>query len=204
MTLLETIAVIDGKIRNAAYHLQRMVRSAGLSHIDLDEVLKQSSPEINPSEYYKLRIIYNGQGIISSELAPYHFRPISSIILRSATPELDYSRKYADRSALDTYGDGLREGAIPLIIKNRFVTDTTYTNVCFRGKDGRWVTPSTPLLEGTMRQYLLDHEEIDEMDIRVSDLAHFDAVALINAMIPLGKAILPISSVNFGIFEADI
>jgi 4-amino-4-deoxychorismate lyase len=71
-----------------------------------------------------------------------------------------------------------------LIIKNGFVTDTSFSNIVFF--DGiKWITPSTYLLNGTQRQQLLQQGAIIEEEIRPSDLKHFRFAKLINAMLDL-------------------
>ena len=63
------------------------------------------------------------------------------------------------------------------------MTDTSYSNIIFF--DGtKWVTPSTPLLHGTMRSFLLKNEIISEMKIKVPDMKQFQKARLINAMNP--------------------
>jgi 4-amino-4-deoxychorismate lyase len=46
-----------------------------------------------------------------------------------------------------------------------------------------WLTPKTPLLNGTTRQRLLDDGKIVEAEIKVHELRRFTKVALLNAMI---------------------
>lgn len=69
-----------------------------------------------------------------------------------------------------------------LIVKNGFVTDSSISNIIFF--DGyKWVTPDTPLLKGTMRQFLLEAAEIKEETITVQNLTTFTSFRLINAML---------------------
>lgn len=200
---LESIAATQGVLRNTSYHLARMKYSAGLEGIDLQALYHEIAPDIESNAYYKFRVIYCKDGIISKEIIPYIICPIKELYLRTIPENLDYSLKYLDRRALDDYTKGLPEGAIPLFVKNRYITDTSYTNVCFRHKGEIWQTPSTPLLKGTMRQSLIDTGEIEVCHITLDDLRSFDEVALINAMIPLGEVVLPIAYLNFSIFEAE-
>ena len=69
-----------------------------------------------------------------------------------------------------------------IIIKNGLVTDAFAANLLFF--DGKnWVTPTTPLLKGTQRQFLLDQEIIFETKIREEDICSYQKVGLINAMV---------------------
>ena len=55
----------------------------------------------------------------------------------------------------------------------------------FRTAGGSWVTPDTPLLRGTMRQYLLEEGEISEKMIGAEDLAAYTGARMINCMMDL-------------------
>lgn len=196
MKFLESIAVQEGAIRHSSYHQQRMKQSAGVE-IELEALLRESFPDLNHTLIYKFRIEYDGEGVISTTLSPYSLRPVRQLILIEADKSLDYHLKYADRSALDKYAQGLPSGQIPLLTRGGFITDTTYTNVCFMDDRGNWVTPSTPLLKGVMRQSLLDRGAITEAPISREILGAYQSIALINAMIPLGEVVLPMGCIIF-------
>ena len=69
-----------------------------------------------------------------------------------------------------------------VIVKQGFITDTSYANIVFF--DGhKWFTPVSPLLKGTKRTFLLDKKIIEETEIRIDDLEKFKKARLINAMI---------------------
>ena len=71
-----------------------------------------------------------------------------------------------------------------LIYQNGRITDTSYSNVVFY--DGnQYITPSTYLLNGTKRRYLLERGIIKEQDIGLGDLPRFRYLFLINAMLDL-------------------
>jgi len=62
------------------------------------------------------------------------------------------------------------------------VTDSFAANLLFF--DGEtWVTPDSPLLKGTKRQFLIDQGIIFEKKIREEDIRNYLKVGLINAMI---------------------
>lgn len=196
MKFLESIAVQEGTIRHSSYHQQRMKQSAGVE-IELEALLRESFPDLNHTLYYKFRIDYDDEGVISTTLSPYTLRPVRQLILMEADKSLDYHLKYADRSALDRYAQGLPSRHIPLLTRGGYITDTTYSNVCFMDTEGNWVTPSTPLLKGVMRQSLLDRGIITEAPISREMLRDYKSIALINAMIPLGEMVLPMGCIIF-------
>jgi 4-amino-4-deoxychorismate lyase len=53
--------------------------------------------------------------------------------------------------------------------------------------EDQWYTPETPLLPGTMRQYLLNKNLIRPRAIYHFDLEKYDKLCVFNAMIPFGK-----------------
>jgi 4-amino-4-deoxychorismate lyase len=74
-----------------------------------------------------------------------------------------------------------------LIVKNGYITDTSFSNIVFFDGD-KWVTPARPLLRGTMRESLLKTNYIEETDILVNDLKKFTIARLVNAMLPFRTA----------------
>ncbi|MBX2946946.1 MAG: aminotransferase class IV [Cyclobacteriaceae bacterium] len=143
---------------------------------------------------FKCRIIYDNR-IHSIEFIPYKTKPVSSLkIIRADS--IDYAHKFEDRSALHQLYQ-LREDCDDiLIVKNGFLADSYYSNVIlYDGAD--WFTPSTPLLNGTMRQALLKDGKIKEATIHLSDIRLFKKLKLINAMLGLDGPELSISQIVF-------
>jgi 4-amino-4-deoxychorismate lyase len=142
-----------------------------------DELHRQAYPKTG---LYKCRILYTDK-IDSVEFIPYEVKPIQSLkIVYDHT--IDYALKYEDRNKINALADQRQYCDDVLIIKNGFVTDASYSNVIFF--DGnQWVTPNTPLLKGTMRQFLLDVAKIKEEAITVQDIPSFKSFRLINAML---------------------
>lgn len=107
-----------------------------------------------------------------------------------------YDRKYLDRELLDRIAASLPDHeTVALLTQGGRVTDTTFTNVCLR-RDGRWETPDRPLLEGTRRRSYLDAGAVSAVPVSVSELlaGRWREISLINAMNPLGRMTLPITS----------
>jgi len=84
-----------------------------------------------------------------------------------------------------------------LIIKQNLITDTSFSNITFF--DGtRWITPSSPLLAGTMRSFLIQKQVIVEKEIRVTDLKDFEKARLINAMLPFESGSdIPVENIKY-------
>jgi 4-amino-4-deoxychorismate lyase len=81
-----------------------------------------------------------------------------------------------------------------IIVRNGFVTDASYANLIFR-KGNEWFTPTTYLLAGTMRAFLLDSNRIKSTEICAEDLVNYESCKLINAMLDMNSQEIPISSI---------
>lgn len=196
--LIESIRLKDGECFNLHYHQQRMNESVELlsgieNKIQLDVLLqKQNLPG---SGKFKCRIVYSDIGVVEIGVTPYSARAINSlkIIYNNA---IDYSLKFEDRTALNNLFTQRNKCDDILIVKNGFVTDASYSNVVFY--DGlRWITPTQPLLKGTMRQYLLDSGVIHEDAIRIDQIPLFKKVKLINALLGFEGPELSVSQIVF-------
>lgn len=192
--LLETIRIENGLIRNSAYHEMRMKLSCEKifrksRHFNLAETIR--IPHQAKNNVFKCRLIYDTE-IRQIELLPYS--PVQVRTLKMIeNNKISYAFKYADRTEINRLY-GLRGKADDiLIIKNGLVADTSRANICFFDGE-KWVTPSTPLLNGTCRQRLLDEGEIFEAEIKASEIDRFQYFLLINAM--LGFNVSSCSSVH--------
>jgi 4-amino-4-deoxychorismate lyase len=148
--------------------------------IDLKDIV--SVPGYLTDDVYKCRIIYNPD-IESVEFERYKPKKIQTLKIVECN-DIDYSYKFADRSVfaeLQKQRDGCDD---ILIVKNGFITDTSFSNIVFFDGE-KPVTPSTPLLKGTMREKLIKDGKISESDICLKDLQKFQSVKLINAMLDL-------------------
>jgi len=185
--LLESIRIEEGKVMNLSYHTDRMRRSAAEAKYRTGLAFPGNFiPEemIPSSGLHKCRVLYNSE-IVSVEVLPYVPKKISSLKIVAA-PRPDYSLKWADRSQIDELFARRGECDDILIVAGGLVTDTSYCNVAFE-KGGEWFTPVSPLLKGTMRQYLLDNGAIKEKEIPVTDINEYSRVWLFNAMVSLEK-----------------
>ncbi|AFK05009.1 4-amino-4-deoxychorismate lyase [Emticicia oligotrophica DSM 17448] len=180
--LFETIKCQNRRLANIDYHNERAIRSLkkvfGIDKkIDFAETVE--IPDWVGEGLYRCRVSYDEE-ISKVEFFSYQYK-VHRLIKLVENPAIEYPLKYEDRSVfhkLLSENEGFDE---VIIIKNDCLTDTTYTNLAFF--DGvKWFTPSTYLLEGTQRTYLLNEKQIDEEEIKVKDLTKFKRIALINAM----------------------
>lgn len=181
--LVESIKLCDGKLFNLEYHQQRLNRAMAerfpeAAPIDLATVI--SIPEHCSSGTFKVRVLY-GPSVDAVEIEPYHFRTIQSLKVVHHE-SIDYHLKYTDRQILQQLFAQRGDADDIIIVKNGLVTDAFAANLIFF--DGtKWVTPNTPLLKGTQRQFLLEQGIISEIEIKECDISSFQKVGLINAMV---------------------
>jgi 4-amino-4-deoxychorismate lyase len=196
--LFESIRLQDGKLHNLEYHSFRMNQSRKTLFNRYDQI--ELSPMIDiPDDcrqgIYKCRVTY-GLQIESVTFEPYFMRSVQNLRLVEDNT-ITYDHKFTDRIRLNSLF-AKREGYDDiLIIKNDFITDSSFSNIIFF--DGiKWITPSTPLLRGTMRNYLIQSKILSEKDIKINELKHFRKARLINAMLPFNSGIdIPIHNISF-------
>jgi 4-amino-4-deoxychorismate lyase len=141
------------------------------------ELAKQGYPKTG---LFKCRIVYEKQ-LESIEFIPYEPKKIQSLKVVYDN-EINYSHKYENRAAIESLFSQRQYCDDVLIVKNGFVTDSSFSNIIFF--DGfKWITPHTPLLRGTMRQFLIDAAEIKEQPVAVQDIPSFKTFRLINSML---------------------
>jgi len=183
--LIESVKVQNRQLYNIEAHNDRIAFSrravfALEDRIDLrDHILL---PDTLDSGLYKCRIIYERE-VQKVEYIPYTPKPVRALRIVH-NDAIQYEHKFLNRSCIEDLLQGSDADDI-LIVRQGFVTDTSYANIVFF--DGNnWVTPARPLLFGTKRQVLLERGVIRQADISYTDLKQFIRAALINAMIDLG------------------
>lgn len=195
MEFIETIRVEGGAPLLLPLHQDRMARTvrevygSSATVPDLAEAIYRGAtiPDVG---LYKCRILYDSE-IRAVELHPYTPRRVESLQIVEGGPELDYHLKLTDRTPLSRLA--AMKGACDevIILRDGLITDTSYTNLLFRGLDAIY-TPRKPLLKGVMRRRLLERGEICEADLRPADVLPGNPLGiteciLINAMMPLGS-----------------
>jgi 4-amino-4-deoxychorismate lyase len=196
--LVESLKLKDGKIRNLPWHQDRLNRALnerfpGTERIDLSEIIQ--IPEDCSSGLYKVRVIY-GPTVEKIEIEPYTFRTIQS--LKIVHHELvDYHLKYTDRQILQELFAQRGDCDDIIIIKDRYVSDSFAANILFFDGE-KWFTPTTPLLKGTKRQFLLDQGIISEKEIHENDIRNYQKIGLVNALIDFDEMpVVPIEKIVY-------
>lgn len=193
--LIESIYLKDGVFRNLKYHQLRMEFSSkelfGVPNKWAMEGKLQSS-EFPESGLFKVRVIYDTE-VKQIEFVPYLAKPVRSLKLINSDA-IRYIHKFENRQALNELYQQREKCDDIIIVRSGFVTDASYANLIFR-KGNEWFTPTTYLLAGTMRAFLLDSNQIKSTEIRIQDLPQYESCKLINAMLGMDAPEIPISSI---------
>ncbi len=191
---IETIRVEEGRMPFLDAHLDRVRRTRQQFWGSSTEVTAADlASVVEPHGLCKLRFVYDATQLYDLSCTPYVRRAVGSLQLVEGGA-VSYAYKQADRTALDQLRARRDNYDEVLIVKDGFVTDTSYTNVAFY--DGRrWVTPHTPLLAGTRRARLLRQGRLTEAPVTPADIPVYTHVALFNAMVDLGELVLPTACV---------
>jgi len=191
--LFESLCVQDGNVLNKEWHHRRFEKAYRylFGHPPTFELLDGIAL---PYQYrhgtVKLRIHYNEK---ERKLHFENYSPKNIQSLKVVTANhLDYSHKYSDRKKLDDLFSQREHCDDVLIVRQGWLTDSSYANVVLY--DGnKWWTPQRPLLEGTCRARLLAAGAIHETALQLADLKNFKGLKLINALRGMNQ---PMISVN--------
>lgn len=178
---IESIKIEDQKAFLMELHQKRVNET--FAHfgkedsIDLNKIFKDLDHD--EDGLYKLRIVYDLDKNIKTQLIPYAISEIDDFQLVENN-DIDYSFKYLDRKEIDQMKAAAKTEEI-IIVKNGQITDTSYTNLLFlKGKI--WFTPSAFLLNGVQRQHLLQKKLIREAEITMDNIKEYSHFQMINSM----------------------
>ena len=178
---IESIKVEDQELFLLEFHQKRVNET--FAHfgkegsIDLEKIFKDLQHD--EDGLYKLRLVYDLDKKFRTMMMPYAIPEIQDFQLVENN-SYDYSFKFEDRKELEKMKMKSKAEEI-IIVKNNHITDTSFSNILFqKGKD--WFTPSTYLLNGVQRQYLLKKKKIKEAEITLQNIKEFSHFQLINAM----------------------
>ncbi|HBO27566.1 MAG TPA: chorismate-binding protein [Culturomica sp.] len=185
MQFIETIKISEGYPCHLEFHIRRMqetLQSMGMPMPELQAGLFLPPAGLR-NGVVKCRVVYDPAGICGVEFAAYRPRVIRALKVVD-DDDIVYPYKSADRSMLMKLYEKRGDCDDVLIVKDGFLTDTSYSNVVL-SRRGEFYTPDTYLLNGTKRRFLLQQGLIRACPVRVADLYTYDRVYLINAMLDL-------------------
>ena len=175
MRYFETIKCYDESIFNLYYHQKRIAKTVGLN-INLQDYIYPPS-----SQLLKCKVIYDKSGILDILFSPNTPKEVNSFKL-IFDDTINYKYKSTNRDYINNLFNQKENADEIIIIKNGLVTDTSIANIAIY--DGvNWLTPKSPLLEGTTRARLFEEKFLIEKDITKDDLLNSQKVALMNAML---------------------
>jgi len=181
---LETICIRDGAPQHLEWHQRRV--DATMHHFYpghrhswvlatcIDVPLEFKSVVI------RCRVLYDAHHF-SIHYFPYTPRIIKTLKLVEAPRVFDYQYKYADRTVLEALYDQRGDADDILITRDGWITDTSIANIAFQ-KNGRWYTPSIPLLAGTTWKRLVSAGILITCPIHYAQLLRFETCNVFNAM----------------------
>lgn len=175
--LFESINITNGEVCNLPYN---QLRAAKYSSIDLLSYIN-SNVNIPVAGTHKLRITHSESGIYDHTLELYTPKRVDSLKLITDN-DIDYHKKSTDRRCFDNLME--HKGACDdiLIIKNGVVSDISFANILFLDGE-RWITPDTPLLEGTCRARLIAQNIVTTRRVTPNDLGLFSKFMVVNSML---------------------
>lgn len=171
----ETIKCDDYEVFNLPYHKNRIARTIG-KNIDLQEYIYPPSEDL-----LKCKLIYNQDEIIDIQYSPYIPKNQKKFKI-IYDDDIEYKYKMVNRETIDNLYNMKDDCDEIIIVKNGFLTDTSIANIALF-QDERWLTPTQPLLEGTIRAKMLEEGILKEMNLSIEDLKNSEKIALMNAMI---------------------
>ncbi|MBX2943850.1 MAG: aminotransferase class IV [Cyclobacteriaceae bacterium] len=195
--MIESIKLLDGIFYNLDYHERRMEASlkkifGSRSLINLQNKLKgHNRPDTG---LFKCRVLYD-VNLFEVQYIAYQMASQRSLKI-VVDNTIEYEHKYANRVNIERLFDKREACDDIIIVKNGFVTDSSYTNILFR-QDNSWYTPENPLLRGVKREELLDRGLIKEREILLQDVTKYESIKLINAMRGLEQEEIGVSNIVF-------
>lgn len=188
--LLETMRVEGGRVVRWHAHLARLTRAA--RHFgypcDAGRVERQVGEAAERLGAGRLRLLLDAEGRISLEPGPLPVAPARPLVCLARQPiqaQCEFvrhkttRRQHYERLAVEA------PGLFDTLLWNEAgeLTEFTRGNVAVR-LAGRWITPALAcgLLDGVLRQELVEQGRLEEGVVRVQDLQRCEGLAFFNSL----------------------
>lgn len=191
--LLETLALVNGDLRDAPAHLARMRNAAAHFGFPWDEALVAQCLHrlsgAHPTGAWRVRLLLDAQGQPRAEAFAMDAAP-ARVRLQLATrafdeADSDFSRFKTTRRAHYEAFAPTEPDVFDTLLWNRHgeITECTRGNIALL-LDGRWVTPPLHcgLLDGIGRARRIREGQLAEAVVRVDDLPRVQAFAFVNSL----------------------
>ncbi|SFP17240.1 para-aminobenzoate synthetase / 4-amino-4-deoxychorismate lyase [Variovorax sp. 770b2] len=191
--LLETLALVDGALRDAPAHLARMQKAAAHFGHAWSEAAATAClhrlADAHPTGTWRVRLLLDAQGQPRAEAFAMDAPPprVQLQLASRAFAEADgeFSRFKTTRRAHYEAFAPTAPGVFDTLLWNRHgeITECTRGNIALL-LDGRWVTPPLRcgLLDGIGRARRLGSGQLAEAVVRVDDLPRVQALAFVNSL----------------------
>ena len=171
----ETIKCFDEEVYHIEYHQQRMAKVVGLNFNLQDYIYPPSN------KLLKCKLTYDEDGII--DISYDRYTPCEIKIFKFILDDtIEYKYKSTSREKIDILFNQRDNADEIIIIKNGLITDTSIANIAIYNGI-HWITPRSPLLEGTTRARLLENRKLIVKDISIDEFKKANKIAIMNAMI---------------------
>ena len=178
---IESIKIEDQKAFLLELHQKRVNETFAYfgkeGSLDLAKIFKEL--EHDEDGLYKWRIVYDLDRNFKTQMIPHAISEIDGFQLVENN-KFEYRFKYFDRKELEYMKKKAKTEEI-IIVQNRKITDTSYSNLLFL-KEKQWFTPTSYLLNGVQRQHLLSKKAIKETEITLDNIKEFTHFQLINSL----------------------
>lgn len=190
--LLETILLDEGKLFLREKHMNRLRQSAQyfnfvFNHVVLEETLDYLTNQYRKNKW-RIRLLLNKDGKISTEAYPLHDMDHNTVILAKEPinkHNVFHYHKSTERTMFDKHLQLLGENHLDVLLWNEAgeITEFTIGNVVVE-LNGKLITPpiESGLLPGTYREQLIEDGIITEEIISLDDLHNITAMWLINSV----------------------
>ncbi len=195
---IETICYKNGVFERIELHNDRLNRTRNHFFdnqlaIDLSDHLSIPLDLIHST--VKCTITY-GEKIQHISYSSYQIRAVHSLKMIENN-SIDYTFKSSNRELLEAMF--LLKGDCDdiLIVKNGYLTDSSYANLILL-RENRWYSMQNPLLLGTRLQSYLIEKLVTPTLVTPNDLHLFSEARIINAMISIDDSpIIPVQNIRY-------
>ncbi len=192
--LLETLALVDGTLRDAPLHVERMAGAAAHFGFAWDaarvEATLQSLRDAHAEGTWRVRLLLDARGQPRAEAHEMGSAPLR-VKLQLADRPFDEAHgeftrfKTTRRAHYEAFAPTLPEAFDTLLWNPEGeLTECTRGNIALRLDDGRWVTPPLRcgLLPGIGRARRLAEGSLVEATVRRDQLSRVTALAFVNSL----------------------
>ncbi len=189
--LLETLALVDGTLRNGEAHLARLAAAA--AHFGRpfnDAHVRQALQAVHRAQgAWRIRLLLDAQGHATAEGYALEASPAQVKLQLADRPLIEAHTEFVRfKTTRRAHYDALaptKPGAFDMLLWNPAgeITECTRGNIALL-LDGRWVTPPLQcgLLNGVGRAQALREGRVAEAVVTLQDLSRVQALAFVNSL----------------------